>query len=31
MGTGSFLHQIEIEDFYRDIAKDVENNVDESR
>ena len=30
MDTGSFVYEIEIEDFYRDIAKDVEKRLDTS-
>ena len=30
MDTGSFVYEIEIEDFYRDIVKDVEKRLDTS-
>ena len=30
MDTGSFVYEIEIEDFYRDIAKDMEKRLDTS-
>ena len=31
MNTDSFLYEIETEDFYRDIAKDVERTFDSNR
>ena len=31
MNTGSFVYEIETEDFYRDMAKDIETKFDTSR